>query len=159
MRVKSLSELGKGGWKVSSITPIKTATNQSIDKTPVKRLKSVNVKMTPQQMLFIAAQARWPEIESEYPANIPGRKFRIDMALPNIGLALELDGWQWHAKHLEDFKRDRRRQNLLVTHGWRVLRFTAEDVKKDIDGCLQMIEDAINAPAGIFLAADKKQES
>lgn len=140
------------------MTPIKAVSNPAVDKNLVKRtLRSINVKITPQQMLFMAAQAKWPELESEYPANIPGRKFRIDMALPAIGLALELDGWQWHAKHLEDFKRDRRRQNLLVTHGWRVLRFTAEDVKKDIEGCLQMIEDAINAPVG-FLNSNVTKE-
>ena len=42
-------------------------------------------------------------------------------------------------RHLEDFKKDRRRQNLLVMQGWRILRFTAADIHQDLEGCLNMI--------------------
>lgn len=132
-RIKSLKELGKGSWKIVSITPVK--------KAAVKKLKSGN---EPQDILFNAVLKKWPFAEAEYPAQILGRKFRIDIAFKEQSLAVELDGWQWHAKHLEDFKRDRRRQNLLVTHGWRVLRFTAADIHQDLDGCLNLIEIGLN---------------
>lgn len=132
-RVKSLKDLGKGSWKIASITPIK--------KPVVKaRAKSSN----PQLILWEAVKDRWPSAQAEYPAGVPDRKFRLDVAFVDAGLCLEFDGWQWHAKHLEDFKKDRRRQNLLVTHGWRVLRFTAADVFQDLDGCLKMIEVALS---------------
>ncbi len=129
-RFKSLKELGKGGWKIASITPVasKPAT--------VRKKKS---GQEPQAILYEAVRIRWPQAIAEYPPNIQGRRFRIDIAFVDEALAIELDGWQWHAKHLEDFKRDRRRQNLLVIHGWRVLRFTAEDIHQNLEGCLDLI--------------------
>lgn len=128
-RIKSLKALGKGAWKVVSITPLK--------KPSIKSVKSGN---DPQSILWEAVRSKWPHAVTEYPAQVPGRKFRIDIAFLSEGLAVEMDGWQYHAKYLEDFKRDRRRQNLLVTHGWRVLRFTAADIHQDLAGCLELIE-------------------
>lgn len=52
---------------------------------------------------------------------------RIDLALVRDRLALEYDGRAAHGSP-EAFVRDRRRQNDLVALGWRVLRFTAEDL-------------------------------
>ncbi|PPC84666.1 MAG: hypothetical protein CTY38_01050 [Methylotenera sp.] len=138
MRIKSIKELGKGGWKIAEMSPLKKSS-----PLPLKRAKSS--KPDPQAILLAAVKAEWPEAIAEHPANIPGRKFRIDIALLEHMIAIEMDGWQWHAKHLEDFKKDRRRQNLLVNDGWRVFRFTAEDVYKDIEGCLTMIRNAIKA--------------
>lgn len=133
-RIKSLKELGKGSWKIASISPVKKA-------PATKKLKS---GQEPQAILYEAVRKRWPEAVEEYPAQVPGRKFRIDIAFVSEKVCCELDGWQWHAKHLEDFKRDRRRQNLLVIHGWRVLRFTAEDIHKDLEGCLNLIEISLS---------------
>lgn len=131
-RIKSIKELGKGAWKVVSITPLK--------KPSIKTVKSGN---DPQSILWEAVRSKWPHAVAEFPAQVPGRKFRIDIAFLNERLAVEMDGWQYHAKHLEDFKRDRRRQNLLVTHGWRVLRFTAADIHQNMDGCLDLIESGL----------------
>lgn len=135
MRIKSIKALGKGAWKIASITPV--------NKTVVKKLKSGN---DPQTILWNAVLKRWPHAVAEYPAQVPGRKFRIDIAFKNELLAVECDGWCFHSKFLEDFKRDRRRQNLLVTHGWRVLRFTAADIHQDLDGCLSLIEIGLKLP-------------
>lgn len=129
MRLKSIKDLGKGSWKIASITPLK--------KTQAsKKLVSGN---DPQSILLHAVLKRWPHVIPECPAGVPGRKFRIDLAFVERKVGVEIDGWEFHAKHLEDFKRDRRRQNLLVIHGWRMLRFTAADIHKDLDGCLDMI--------------------
>lgn len=134
MRVKSLKDLGKGSWKVASISPV--------NKTAAKKLKSGK---DPQAILQNAVMARWPHVEAEYPAQVPGRKFRIDLAFKSERLAIECDGWSFHARFLEDFKRDRRRQNLLVTHGWRVLRFTAADIFQDLNACLLLIEIGLSS--------------
>lgn len=128
-RITSLKQLGKGSWKIASITPVK--------KTVVKKSIATN---DPQSILLHAVLGKWPAAEAEYPAQVPGRKFRIDIAFLKERLAVEIDGWQYHAKYLKDFKRDRRRQNLLVAHGWRVLRFTAADIYQDLSGCLDLIE-------------------
>lgn len=127
-RITSLKQLGKGSWKIASITPIK--------KPTVSKPATESVIHT---ILFAEVIKRWPQAVSEYPAQVPGRKFRLDIAFVEERLCAELDGWQWHARHLEDFKKDRRRQNLLVMQGWRILRFTAADIHQDLEGCLNMI--------------------
>ncbi len=52
---------------------------------------------------------------------------RVDLAFPDRGLLLEADG-RTHHEAWSDGVRDRRRQNLLVTAGFRILRFTWDDV-------------------------------
>ena len=52
---------------------------------------------------------------------------RIDMAYPDHQLIIECDGRRWHTL-AESFERDRRRDNLAQAAGWRILRFTWNDV-------------------------------
>lgn len=51
---------------------------------------------------------------------------RLDMAYPDLLIAIEFDG----AVHREAevFTRDLRRQNMLISRGWTVLRFSGSDV-------------------------------
>lgn len=51
----------------------------------------------------------------------------LDIAFPDVQLAIEIDGWAWHSD-VERFQGDRRRQNVLVGAGWTVLRFTWADL-------------------------------
>ena len=53
---------------------------------------------------------------------------RIDGAVPQLKLAIEVDGFEPHSTP-EAFQRDRTRQNELVALGWTVLRFTWADVE------------------------------
>lgn len=94
------------------------------------------------------AVADIPGAELEYKDAVPGRRFRLDIAFPDARLCCEVDGWEWHGKHKNDFQKDRERQNLLVLNGWRVLRFTALDIRRDVNGCRERIMIAIAAYAG-----------
>ena len=51
---------------------------------------------------------------------------RLDAAYPDALIGLEADGYKFHSAR-DDWLRDRRRQNALVSRGWRILRFTFED--------------------------------
>ena len=51
----------------------------------------------------------------------------VDVAFPDWALAIEVDGWAHHSD-VDRFRRDRHRQNALVTLGWTVLRFTWADL-------------------------------
>ena len=59
---------------------------------------------------------------------IGGSRVQIDVAFPDIRLAIEVDGFAYHSGD-ERFQRDRSRQNLLIAAGWRVLRFTWADIE------------------------------
>ena len=58
-----------------------------------------------------------------------GRRFRIDFAYPRVKLAIEVDGYAHH-RTKEQMQRDLDRQNVLVSLGWTLLRFTWHDVVK-----------------------------
>jgi very-short-patch-repair endonuclease len=57
---------------------------------------------------------------------------RIDLAYPEELIAIETDGFDSHASVLE-FRRDRRRQNVLVTRGWTIYRPTWLDATRNQD--------------------------
>lgn len=52
---------------------------------------------------------------------------RVDFAWPEQRLVVEVDGFAFHADRAT-YRNDRRRTNALVLAGWRVLRFSWEDV-------------------------------
>jgi hypothetical protein len=51
----------------------------------------------------------------------------VDVALPKLKLAIEVDGMAFH-QGPDRFQRDRTRQNALIGLGWTVLRFTWWDL-------------------------------
>lgn len=123
--------------RVRSSTPVSLKTG---GKTTATRKPSSGVKESIwQRKLFdlLVANGMFPVWEMK--GAIPGRRFRIDIAFPEAMLAIEIDGWQHHGKTLDAFKIDRKRQNLLVVHGWRVLRFFPGEISKTPDECVSMI--------------------
>lgn len=80
---------------------------------------------------------------AEFKGAVPHRKFRLDIAFPDHRLAVEVDGWQHHGKHLADHRKDRERIRLLALNGWRLLPFTAGEVLKDPLGCVALIRDGL----------------
>ena len=57
----------------------------------------------------------------------PEGRYRIDLAYPEDRLAIETDGYGTHSSR-QAFGEDRVKQNHLVSLGWRVLRFTWDDL-------------------------------
>lgn len=101
---------------------------------------------TPQQKLWRRVIRRWlGQAKWEYRGAVPGRRHRIDIAFPSLQLAVEVDGWQYHGRHKQDFRRDREKQKLLTLNGWHLLRIPAGDIEKNIEGVLGDIEATIAA--------------
>lgn len=73
---------------------------------------------------------------SIYPASIlncPSLNFSIDIAIPELMIAIEYDGSYWH----QNQEADDRRQKLLEKEGWKFLRYrdyipTKDELEKDI---------------------------
>ncbi len=57
---------------------------------------------------------------------------RADFAYPERRLVIELDGYRFHSDP-EAFARDRNRQNRLLLAGYRILRYTAKDLRQNPD--------------------------
>jgi very-short-patch-repair endonuclease len=79
------------------------------------------------------------ELNANLPIAFDGRgQMEVDLLCANGRVVVELDG----AQHLSDaaaYRRDRHKDLLLQENGYRVLRFLAEDVGKELDRVMDTI--------------------
>lgn len=84
-----------------------------------------------------ARVARWlraaglPPPVGQHPVLVGDRRYRIDYAYPDLGIAIELDGWGAHGTR-RAFDLDRARGNDLELTGWTLLRFTSTSTRHDV---------------------------
>ena len=69
------------------------------------------------------------------------RRFLLDVAYPDLKIAVEGDGFGVHGTR-NAFETDRDRQNLLVIEGWLVLRFTWRQLCRTPDRVAALVEEA-----------------
>jgi hypothetical protein len=87
-----------------------------------------------------------PRPLAQYDVRGPGGGLlgRVDLAYPGSGLLIEGDGRRYH-ENWADAVHDRRRQNLLVNAGFRVLRFTWEDAWRRPDETIAAIRAGLGS--------------
>jgi hypothetical protein len=78
--------------------------------------------------LFLAQKLPPPTEQYEWPEK-GAPVYRIDFAWPGQKLAVEADSYFHHSSE-EDWANDQTRMNALVSEGWSVMRFTAEDLAR-----------------------------
>ncbi len=74
--------------------------------------------------------------------HLDGRTYYLDVALPELRLAFEVDGFEHHGSR-SAFERDRARDAHLGTHDWQVVRISAAQVS----GCGAVVRSVIAARA------------
>jgi len=62
----------------------------------------------------------------------------LDFAFPDQMLAIETDGKYWHSKP-EMRKRDAYKNFILNKLGWKVLRFSDEEILNNVSSCAETI--------------------
>jgi very-short-patch-repair endonuclease len=67
---------------------------------------------------------------------------RVDFCWPDQRLVVEADGFAYHADRAA-YRRDRERLNQLERLGWRVLRFTWEDVRSRSDHVVALVQSCL----------------
>ncbi len=93
-----------------------------------------------ERVVFHALKARGLDPKPQY--QIMGR--RLDFALfgeGDIKLDLEIDGRRWHQdadgnRKLDDHWRD----HLMRSAGWKIQRFWVDELKQDMEACLDLVE-------------------
>jgi superfamily II DNA or RNA helicase/very-short-patch-repair endonuclease len=65
-------------------------------------------------------------------------RMEVDLLCESERLVIEIDGAQ-HLGDAEAYRRDRRKDALLQSHGWLVLRFLADDLGKRLDEVLDRV--------------------
>jgi len=81
------------------------------------------------EMGFVAGSADTP-VDYEVRFH-PIRKWRFDVAFPDVKIALEIEGAVWtHGRHTRGagFLGDMEKYNTATLMGWRILRCTWDDV-------------------------------
>lgn len=68
----------------------------------------------------------------------PDRETIVDGAVEPWRLILEADGRSWHAR-VDDFDRDRWRDNEAAVHGYHVMRFTHRHLRHHLDAVVEQI--------------------
>lgn len=85
-----------------------------------------------------------PEPEREYRFH-PKRRWRFDLAWPEVRLAVEVDGGIWtRGRHVRPcgYEADCRKYNAAVLAGWTVLRVTAGMVRSG--EAVELVRQAID---------------
>jgi very-short-patch-repair endonuclease len=80
------------------------------------------------RLIQLLRRAGLPDPERQFVLREHGTVIaRVDFAYPDWALAIEVDGYRWHSGYAA-WQRELSRQNALVLRGWKVLRFTWDDV-------------------------------
>jgi len=130
-RVKSLRELAR---HVRLPEQLRGRSGVTIPRAP----------SVPETRLWELVSALYPEAEREKKGLVPGRKFTVDIFLPDHNLCLELDGWEFHGKFKAGFVRDREKDRLLLINGFRTIRFSAGEVLKAPGKVVKIICEVIS---------------
>ena len=72
-----------------------------------------------------------------------GSRYRSDIALPRYSVSVEMDGWEYHGKYLDGFKKDRAKMLLFCRNGWIPFHISNEQVKTELDDVLGAIEECL----------------
>lgn len=120
------------------------ASADALLRTKKVKTKQIGAALSPYaDLLGDALDTRFPvRMLREYQP-IKDRKFRIDFAFPIEKVAIEFDGYRYHGFSKKGFRQGLKRQNILVAHGWRVLRYTLTDVRDRLDEVVNEIGTAL----------------
>ena len=88
------------------------------------------------RVLRLVVASGFPPLLQQHRVRAGGRTFKLDLAYPSLRLGIELDGWEFHRTRTS-FDEDRARANLLLAHGWRLVRFTSRSTDEEIVGVVR----------------------
>ena len=105
-----------------------------------------NGKPPPVAQMLLALALGW-EMEVAVPTRQPRGSgyptcYKLDMANRDLRVGVEVDGMS-HCS-LERQAQDRKKEELLQSLGWSVLRFSNEDVIRNLNACVQAVLSSIS---------------
>jgi hypothetical protein len=80
-------------------------------------------------------------MEAQYPIDT----YRVDFAIVDRKLVLEVDGHSFHEKTPQQAARDRERDRNLYQKGWTVLRFHRLEIEQSLDKCIEQVYGILKA--------------
>lgn len=119
---------------------INIITGQKVSPKKKQRSRELRKQMTPAEKIL------WQHLRAK---RFNGLKFRrqqviegfiVDFYCHSLGLIIEVDG-EIH-DHQQEY--DRHRENVLISRGLNIIRFTNQQVTKDIETVLRVLVLALN---------------
>ena len=126
---------------------------QALELTPGRNGNKVR-----RQLLLDSRDEPWSEAERQFhrllrgaritgwqanqPLRLSGVVVYPDVLFRRLRLVVEIDGREFHSDP-GVFESDRHRQNLLVLHGWRVLRVTWRMIQQEPDQVIAIVQEAV----------------
>ena len=96
------------------------------------------------------------EAERQYLVNTDVKLFHLDFAIfcKERNINIECDGDRFHLSEF-NVKRDKNRNNVLSSLGWSILRYTTEDIRRNLNTTIGNVKETINRYGGIEIISDK----
>ncbi|WNR43310.1 DUF559 domain-containing protein [Paenibacillus roseipurpureus] len=113
------------------------------------------------QHVWLPAFGQFDDLHPEYEIKDfrDGSRF-IDFAFLrfSLKLAIEIDGYTSHASQISrtQFSDQLSRQNHLILDGWKILRFTYDDVKDRPRMCIQLLQQFMGRFLGASTSAERQ---
>jgi len=89
-------------------------------------------------------KAAWPVL-TQYGRVVtqhPLGSYRLDVALPERKICVEVDGRDYHIQP-EQVDNDKRRDRILMRFGWQTIRYPGREIWADADACAREVEAII----------------
>lgn len=95
------------------------------------------------------------EAERQYLINTETQMFYLDFAIfcKERNINIECDGDAFHLSEI-NVKRDKKRNNILSSLGWSILRFTTADIRRNLNTTIKYVKETINRYGGIEIISD-----
>jgi hypothetical protein len=135
------SALREGIVSVSDLQPLRGTTGRGarLVRSAVAACDPRSGSVLESLLRVLLAQAGIPAPLTQYRVLDHGEEVaRVDFCWPAVRLVVEADGYAFHSSR-DDYRRDRRRMNELERLGWRVLRFSWEDVTQRPDHVVGLV--------------------
>ena len=135
--------------------------HQKLETTPEISKRMANVSLKGGKAETELAKALWSN-GIRYRKNYKKLPGSPDIAITRYKIAIFVDGEFWHGENWEERKtklknnkdywiekieeniaRDKRNDDILYEMGWNPIHFWEKDIKRDLDGCVHKIIDAI----------------
>ena len=98
------------------------------------------------------------DAERQYMIQTGEKFFLLDFAIfsKKRDIDVECNGDKYHSEK-KDVKRDKQRDNILESKGWAVLRYTIDQINKNIGHCIRQVKETINRYGGLQNLVDESK--
>ena len=130
-----------------------TTTLAKILENP-KRVAGVTESWFERVVADLVTRADIPSIELQYPIEVQGARYRIDIAFPSIRLGIEAHSRSFHWG-VDKVDADNQRDLALSAAGWHILYVTWSQIR-DPEGFVKQVAQAIAAREAAFAGANDR---